>query len=63
MHKSQIEIIWKRHATAKMSHSIYFLFNNDSINHQLICIKNMFDNMVSESERFVESPFHALLQF
>ena len=63
MHKSQIEIIWRRHATDKMSHGIYYLVNNESINHQLICIKNMFDNMVGESERFADSPFHALLQF
>ena len=43
-----------------MSHGIY-LVNNESINHQLISIKNMFDNMVGESERFADSPFHALL--
>ena len=39
MHKAQIEIIWRRHATNKMSQGIYYLINNESINHQLICIK------------------------
>ena len=63
MHKSQIEIIWRRHTTDKMSHGIYYLFNNESINHQIICIKHIFDNMVGASERFADSPFHALLQF
>ena len=38
MHTSQIEIIWRRHATNKMSHGIYYLVNNETINHQLICM-------------------------
>ena len=61
MHRSQIEIIWRRHATDKMSHGIYYLINNDSINHQILCIKHIFDHMVSESERFADSPFYALI--
>ena len=63
MHTSQIEIIWRRHATDKMSYGIYYLINNESINCQIICIKHIFNNMVSESERFADSPFHALIQF
>ena len=63
MHASQIEIIWRRHAADKMSHGIYYLINNESINHQILCIKHIFDNMVSESERFADSSFHALIQF
>ena len=63
MHASQIEIIWRRHAADKMSHRIYNLINNESINHQILCIKHIFDNMVSESERFADSSFHALIQF
>ena len=62
MHNSQIEIIWRRHATDKMSHGIYYLINNKSINHQIICIKHIFDNMVSEAETFADSPFHTLIQ-
>ena len=46
-----------------MAHGIYYLINNESINHQILCIKHIFDNMVSESERFVDSPFHTLIQF
>ena len=62
MYTSQIEIIWSRHAADKMSHGIYYLINNKSINHQIISIKHIFDNMVSEAERFADSPFHALIQ-
>ena len=61
MHTSQIEIIWRRHAIDNMAHGIYYLINNESINHQILCIKHIFDNMVSESERFADSPFYALI--
>ena len=63
MHASQMEIIWRRHVADIMSHGIYYLINNESINHQILCIKHIFDNMVSESERFADSSFHALIQF
>ena len=63
MHTSQIEIIWRRLVADKMSHGIYYLINNESINHQILCIKHIFDNMVSESERFADSSFHTLIKF
>ena len=60
MQVSQIQLTWKSHGADTMAHGIFYGCNNDFIDKQIICIKQMFDDMINESERLTDSPFYPL---
>ena len=61
MHWTQIQLAWRSYAAESLSHGIFYLLNNSSIDNQITCIKYMFNKMVSEAERLADSPFTSLL--
>ena len=61
MHVSQIQLTWKKHGATTMAHGIFYVCHNTYIDEQVKCIKQMFDAIVTESERLADSPFMQLL--